>query len=58
MDDLEDKTNEQLREEFHMLIKAHADLKEKMLKAYDLLEALEERGQKVYNLMDKRLNGQ
>ena len=58
MDNLEDKTNEELREEYHMLMKAHSDLKEKMLNAYDLLEALEDRGQKVYKLIDKRLNGQ
>lgn len=58
MDDLEDKTNEELREEIHMLTKAHSDLKAKMLNAYDLLEALEERGEKVYKLLDKRLNGQ
>lgn len=58
MNNLEDKTNKELREEFHMLTKAHSDLKEKILKAYDLLETLEKRGQEVYKLIDKRLNGQ
>lgn len=57
MEDLENKTNEQLREELHKLEDAHLKLKEKMLKEWDMLLALEGRGKKVYNMINKRING-
>lgn len=58
MEDLEDKTNEELGKEYHALVKAHTDLKEKMIKVFDVMLTLEKRGEKVYKTLKKRVNGQ
>ena len=57
MENLEDKTNDQLRSELHELENTHLKLKEHMLKEWDMLLALEDRGKKVYNIINKRING-
>jgi len=57
MENLEDKTNDELREEIHMLKDSHLRLKEHMLKEWDTLLAMEKRGKEVYNMINKRING-
>lgn len=57
MDDLEDKTNDQLRSELHELENSHLKLKEQLLKGWDMLLAIEARGKKVYKIINKRING-
>tara|TARA_R100000544_G_C2225995_1_gene60736 strand:+ start:274 stop:459 length:186 start_codon:yes stop_codon:yes gene_type:complete len=57
MDNLEDKTNDQLRSELHELENNHLILKEQLLKGWDMLLALEDKGKKVYKIINKRING-
>lgn len=57
MEELEDKTNEQLRGEFNELENSHLKLKEHMLKEWDVLLAMELRGKKIYKIINKRING-
>ena len=58
MESLDEKTNEQLRDELHALEEAHLKLKEQMLREWDVLIALEDRGKDIYNMINKRRNGQ
>jgi len=57
MENLEDKSTNELKSEFEKIFKAHADLKDRMLKAYDLLESMGERGRKIYKIIEKRTKG-
>jgi hypothetical protein len=57
MENLEDKTNDQLRDDLHKLEEAHLKLKEQMLKEWDILLALENKGKIIYKTLDKRING-
>tara|TARA_B110000977_G_C11015701_1_gene469390 strand:- start:144 stop:329 length:186 start_codon:yes stop_codon:yes gene_type:complete len=57
MDDLENKTNDQLRSELHELEVNHLKLKEQLLNGWDILLAMEVRGKEVYKIINKRING-
>lgn len=57
MEDLEDKTTEELKKEFEDIHKTYYDLKERMLKAYDFLKVMENRGEKIINILNKRTGG-
>tara|TARA_R100000988_G_C3834230_1_gene87663 strand:- start:47 stop:232 length:186 start_codon:yes stop_codon:yes gene_type:complete len=57
MEDLENKTNDQLREELHELKNAHLKLKEQLLNGWDMLLGIEDRANKVYKVINKRING-
>ena len=60
MDNLEDKSTDELKKYFEELHNNHLDLKKRMLNAFDLMKSMEEKGKEVYNILLKRtgdLNG-
>lgn len=57
MENTENRTNDQLREELAILTENHLKLKEQMLKEWDLLLSMEARGREVYKTLIKRTNG-
>jgi len=54
MDNLEDKSTDELKKYFEELNNNHLDLKKRMLIAFDLMESMEKKGKKVYNILLKR----
>ena len=57
MDNLEDKSTDELKKYFEELNNNHLDLKKRMLNAFDLMKSMEERGKEVYNIILKRTEG-
>jgi len=57
MENIENKTNDQLIEELTILTESHLKLKEQMLKEWDLMLSMEKRGKEVYNALVKRRKG-
>lgn len=57
MDNLEDKSTDELKKYFEELNNNHLDLKKRMLNAFDLMESMEEKGKEVYNIILKRTEG-
>ena len=57
MKNIENISNDQLKEELTILTESHSKLKEQMLKEWDLLLSMEKRGKEVYNALIKRTNG-
>lgn len=54
MENLEDKSTDELKKYFEELNNNHLDLKKRMLNAFDLMKSMEERGKEVYNILLKR----
>ena len=54
MDNLEDKSTDELKKYFEELNNNHLDLKKRMLNAFDLMKSMEEKGKEVYNMLLKR----
>ena len=54
MDNLEDKSTDELKKYFEELNNNHLDLKKRMLNAFDLMKSMEKKGKKVYNILLKR----
>jgi len=54
MKNLEEKSTDELKKYFELLNENHTDLKNKMLRAYDLLESMEKKGKEIYNILLKR----
>ena len=57
MDNLEDKSTDELKKYFEELNNNHLDLKKRMLNAFDLMKSMEEKGKEVYNIILKRTEG-
>jgi hydroxymethylpyrimidine pyrophosphatase-like HAD family hydrolase len=57
MEDLEDKSTDELKKEFEQIHKTYYDLKERLLKSYDFLEIMEARANKIINILNKRTGG-
>ena len=57
MDNLEDKSTDELKKYFEELNNNHLDLKKRMLNAFDLMKSMEEKGKEVYNILLKRTEG-
>jgi len=54
MENLEDKSTDELKKYFEELHNNHLDLKKRMLNAFDLMKSMEERGKQVYKILLKR----
>jgi hypothetical protein len=54
MENLEDKSTDELKKYFEELNNNHLDLKKRMLNAFDLMKSMEEKGKEVYNILLKR----
>tara|TARA_R110001592_G_scaffold351511_1_gene648717 strand:+ start:7390 stop:7563 length:174 start_codon:yes stop_codon:yes gene_type:complete len=54
MDNLEDKSTDELKKYFEELNDNHLDLKKRMLNAFDLMKSMEEKGQEIYKILLKR----
>jgi hypothetical protein len=54
MENLEDKSTDELKKYFEELNDNHLDLKKRMLNAFDLMKSMEEKGKEVYNILLKR----
>ena len=57
MEDLEDKSTDELKKEYENIHNTYYDLKDRLLKAYDLLEFMETRANKIIKILDKRTKG-
>jgi len=54
MENLEDKSTDELKKYFEELHNNHLDLKKRMLNAFDLMKSMEEKGKQVYKILLKR----
>ena len=54
MDSLEEKSTKELKEEYEKIHKSYYELKDRLLKAYDFLTIMGERGKKIINILEKR----
>lgn len=54
MNNLEDKSTDELKKYFEELNNNHLDLKKRMLNAFDLMKSMEKKGEEVYKILLKR----